>query len=63
MKWHKMSPALLRFQEKRGEPRRGASGARASTCNNIFGVTAGAEEEMSSQGAGSSTAVAGRAGL
>lgn len=41
----------------------GSVRAGAGTCNNIFGVTAGAEKEMSSQGAGSSTVVAGWAGL
>lgn len=52
-----MSSFLLRFQ-KWGEPCGGASRAGADTCNNIFGVTAGVEKEMSSQGAGNSTVVA-----
>lgn len=58
-----MSSALLRFQEKQSEACRGVSRAGASTWNNIFGVGAGAEKEMSSQRAGSSTVVAGQAGL
>lgn len=58
-----MSSALLRFQEKQSEACGGVSRAGASTWNNIFGVGAGAEKEMSSQRAGSSTVVAGQAGL
>lgn len=63
IKWHKMSSALLRFQEKQGEACGGVSRAGAGTWNNIFGVGAGEEKEMSSQRAGSSTVVAGQAGL
>lgn len=56
-----MSSFLLRFQ-KWGEPCGGVSRAGAGTCNNIFGVTAGVEKEMSSQGAGKSRVVPGGLG-